>query len=98
RCYRDWSSDVCSSDLKASSVRGVGISARSSASVVSSLSLHVAVTDAELNTGMPQCSRTARTARPCDWLTLRQMTASYPYQRSSRSEERRVGKEGRIEE
>src|SRR5207253_10093986 len=57
--------------------------ARSSARVVSSLSLQVAVTDAGLKTGMPQCSSTESTARPRDWLTLRQRTASYPDHRSS---------------
>src|SRR5579885_926695 len=57
--------------------------ARSSASVVSSLSLQTAVTAGALKTGMPQCSSTCSTASPRDWLTLRHSTASYSRQRSS---------------
>src|SRR5207245_8089460 len=89
RCYRDWSSDVCSSDLM--TCRGSGVTLESE---TPSVRRNVVIAIRPLGT-MTFPRNTHRTLkRTEDNYTQIRNQNSKP-KRSGRSEERRVGKEGR---
>src|SRR5207245_6776177 len=95
-CYRDWSSDVCSSDLLALSPVCLAPSNRSSRTHSRFAQLRLSYRQTPATWGIPEeaAANSRRSRRP---MSRRQTAISIPQHLTdeARSEERRVGKEGK---